>query len=499
MTQLKPSDSWKTIPWKKFRKMVFRLQCRIWKAVRANDLRKAKSLQRLLIKSVSARYVAIRQVTQLNAGKKTAGIDGKKSLNFSERHALSSELKSNALTWTHNKLRKIPIPKKDGTQRILKVPTIADRAWQCLIKLAIEPAHEAMFHARSYGFRVGRCAHDAQQYLRTNLSSNKRSKTKRVIELDIEKCFDRIDHKELMKRVIAPSAIKTGLWKCLKSGVNPEFPELGTPQGGVVSPVLANIALNGIEEIHTSVRYADDMVFILKPEDNADVILTKIATFLAQRGLNISQRKTRITAATDGFNFLGWYFKVLPDGRFKCYPSVDNRKAVLKKIKTIARCSNYGAEVRASKIAPIVRGWRNYHRHCDMSKNYLWHVNKRTHDRFLKQKSINRYKAKKLIQQAFPAVGYRQGGFRMVKGDKSPYDGDLIYWSQRKSRLYEGYTAKALIKQNHACGYCGTKFADDERIHLHHKDGNHLNWRPNNLMAIHESCHDLIHIGKSAS
>lgn len=186
------------------------------------------------------------------------------------------------------------------------------------------------------------------------------------------------------------------------------------------SPVLANVALNGIEDIHTSVRYADDMVFILKPEDNAEEILFKIATFLKERGLNISQKKTKITAATDGFNFLGWYFKVLHDRRFKSRPSVDNRKAVLKKIKAIARSSNYGAEVKAEKIAPIVRGWRNYHRNSDMSKDYLWHTAKRTHDRFLKQKSINRHQAEKLIHKSFPTVGYKEFGFVMVKGDKSP-------------------------------------------------------------------------------
>lgn len=248
------SELWKNTPWKKFRRNLFRLQVRVYKAIRARDLRKAKSLQKLILKSEAARMLAIRQVTQLNAGHKTAGIDGKASLTFFERQNLNKWLKNHYNNWQHQGLREIPIPKKDGKTRILKVPTIADRAWQCLVKYALEPAHEATFHARSYGFRPGRGAHDAQKILQINLNSRARGFEKRLIELDIEKCFDRISHKSIMERLIAPLGIKTGIFRCLKIGVNPEYPEQGTPQGGVASPLLANIALNGIEEIHQSVR-----------------------------------------------------------------------------------------------------------------------------------------------------------------------------------------------------------------------------------------------------
>ncbi|MEW6499182.1 MAG: reverse transcriptase N-terminal domain-containing protein, partial [Cyanobacteriota bacterium] len=256
------SELWKNLPWKKFRLNLFRLQKRVYKAIRVGDKRKAKSLQRLILKSTSARLLAIRQVTQLNAGKKTAGIDGKASLTFEQRLELSEELRAKSNNWYHQSLREIPIPKKDGKIRILKVPTIADRAWQCIAKYALEPAHEATFHARSYGFRPGRSAHDAQKVLFHNLRSQSNGIEKRVIELDIEACFDRISHSAIMERLIAPKGIKNGIFRCLKAGVNPEYPEQGTPQGGVASPLLANIALNGIEDIHQSVRYADDMVFI---------------------------------------------------------------------------------------------------------------------------------------------------------------------------------------------------------------------------------------------
>ena len=134
------SESWKSLPWKQFRRNLFRLQKRVFKAVQAGDKRKARSLQKLILKSQAARWLAIRQVTQLNAGKKTAGIDGKASLNFEERFTLASELLKHHANWKHQKLREIPIPKKDGTTRMLKVPTIAARAWQCLAKYALEPA-----------------------------------------------------------------------------------------------------------------------------------------------------------------------------------------------------------------------------------------------------------------------------------------------------------------------------------------------------------------------
>jgi RNA-directed DNA polymerase len=227
------SELWKSFKWKKFQKTLFRLQKRVYKAVSVGDKRKARSLQKLILKSQAARLLAIRQVTQLNAGKKTAGIDGKASLTFEERIALADSLGSHHTNWKHQGLREIPIPKKDGTTRMLKVPTMADRAWQCLAKYALEPAHEATFHERSYGFRTGRSAHDAQKILFTNLRSTCNGINKRVIELDIEKCFDRINHSAIMDNLIAPAGLKLGIFRCLKAGTNVGFPDQGTPQGGV--------------------------------------------------------------------------------------------------------------------------------------------------------------------------------------------------------------------------------------------------------------------------
>ncbi len=263
--------------------------------------------------------------------------------------------------------------------------------------------------------------------------------------------------------------------------------------------LLANIALDGIENIHTSVRYADDMVLILKPKDDAEKIFKDIEKFLADRGLKVKESKTKLVKSTDGFDFLGWHFKVQTNGKFRCVPSEDNYKTFRKKVKDIVNCSNYGAKKKAKKLVPLVRGWRNYHRYCKMdgSRFSLWRMDNSAFKTFNKEKNLNRYTAKELVKKAFPAVPYSENRHINVKGNKSPYDGDMTYWSKRNSKLYDGTTSKCLKKQDHSCGYCGLKFTDDERVHLHHIDGNHDNWKTKNLLAVHQSCHQYIHMGKT--
>ncbi len=315
-----------------------------------------------------------------------------------------------------------------------------------------------------------------------------------------------------MEQLIAPLGIKTGIFRCLKTGVNPEFPEQGTPQGGVVSPPLANIALNGIESIHKykdawgrtaepTIRYADDMVIILQPQDDAKQVLVRISQFLAERGLKVSEKKTKLTATTEGFDFLGWHFKVQSNGKFRCVPSVDNFKAFRKKVKAIVNSSNYGASTKAEKLAPLVRGWRNYHRFCKMdgSRFSLYYIQHRAFKVFNKETKKNRHTSKELLDKAFPAVPYSENEYINVRGNKSPYDGDLTYWSKRNSKLYDGKTSEVLKRQNHSCARCGLKLISEERVNLHHKDGNHHNWKWKNLEALHESCHDYVHMSKGTA
>lgn len=218
------SESWRKLPWKKFQVSLFRLQKRVYKAVQVGDKRKARSLQKLILKSRAARFLAIRKVTQLNQGKKTAGVDGKAKLTFKERFGIEPILQKFVNNWKHNKLREIPIPKKNGSTRKLKIPTMVDRCWQCLALYALEPAHEATFHENNFGFRPGRSAHDAQKQVFYNLHSNVFGINKKIIELDIEKCFDRINHSTIMNNLIAPYVrIKTWDLSMPKGGTKPRI------------------------------------------------------------------------------------------------------------------------------------------------------------------------------------------------------------------------------------------------------------------------------------
>jgi hypothetical protein len=201
------------------------------------------------------------------------------------------------------------------------------------------------------------------------------------------------------------------------------------------------------------------MVFVLKPHDDADEILVKVAEFLAERGLNVSERKTKVTGTTHGFDFLGWHFRVQNNGKFRCVPSKDNYLKLRQKVKAIVNHSNYGSKVKASKLAPIVRGWRQYHKYCKMNgmRFSLSSIRERTYRVFNKEPKQDRYSSKILLKIGFPTVSYSENRHIIVKRDKSPYDGDLSYWSERNSKLYSGRTSKTLKRQNHSCGYCGLK------------------------------------------
>lgn len=502
------SELWNTLPWKKFRREVFRLQTRLYKAVQAGNLRKVNRLQRLILRSRSARFLAIRQVTQLNQGKKTAGVDGKKSLNFKQRFDLEVTLSKYAHSWKHQGLRSIPIPKKDGTTRMLKVPTIQDRAWQKLIHYALDAAHEVTFAAHSYGFRPGRSAHDAQTAIFHQLNSNSKGYDKLILEMDIAKCFDRIDHKKLMEALMLPRAYKQGVFGCLKAGQDVRFGEpeqgMGTPQGGIISPTLANIALNDLDHSKMLekwevklIRYADDMIAIIKPEYQwmQNSIKAHIEKELAKWGLELKSAKTRFSKPTDGFDFLGWRFYVQSNnGKFRTVPSKDNYRKVRRKIKDIVNCSNKSTAQKANELSRVVRGWRNYHRYCNMENHSLWFLSHATWKRFRKDKNATTESVNALIKKTFPSVSYSENGFAKVTGTRSPYDGDFVYWSKRNSKLYSGKTVQLLKKQDFRCSHCGCKLTGEERVHLHHIDGNHNNWKDKNLTVIHETCHDYIHM-----
>lgn len=496
------TDNWKALPWKKFQKIVFRLQTRIFKARKNGDRKLVNKLQKLLLNSKAAKYLAVRQVTQLNQGKATAGVDGKTALNCIQRMQLTQDLLKGWKQWEHRQLRRVNIPKKDGTQRKLGIPTIGDRAYQCLLKYALEPAAEATFHGNSYGFRPGRGAHDVQKRLFQALNSNGKGISKIILEMDIEKCFDRISHETILDKTELPKIALKGLRLAIKAGVRGEFPTstAGTPQGGVISPLLANIALNGIEEVTDGIykrtnhkvlclRYADDLVFICKPEHNATLVKEQVSQFLETRGLKIKDSKTHVVKATEGFDFLGWNFKVKPNRKFISTPSKENTAKVKAKVKVTMKDSRFNLEQRITKCGSLIRGWRNYNQYCEMGSHDLWAQNHWTWKYIRKQGRYDRKGTTGVMDKAFPKVSWKVNSYINVPGDKSPFDGDLTYWAKRENKNYSGIHASLLKQQNHQCKACGLTFLSGDKVELHHADGNHDNWKKSNLQMLHRHCH----------
>ncbi len=237
---IRPSEDWKSLPWKKFQRNVFRLQKRIYRAKLRGDVRTVHNLQRLLLRSWSARLVAVRRVSQDNRGKKTAGVDGVASLTPKQRLFYARRLRK--LDQAADPVRRTYLPKSDGGQRPLGIPTMLQRAYQALVKLALEPEWEAVFEPNSYGFRPGRSPHDAIEAVFNFI----RLKPKYVLKADIEKCFDKINHQALLDKLLSIQPITNLVRSWLKAGIVDQdetlFPETGLAQGGVISPLLMNIA-----------------------------------------------------------------------------------------------------------------------------------------------------------------------------------------------------------------------------------------------------------------
>ncbi|MFB2982063.1 group II intron reverse transcriptase/maturase [Microseira sp. BLCC-F43] len=391
---------WNQINWKKLERRVYKLQKRIYRASERGDTKAVRKLQKTLLHSWSAKCLAVRRVTQDNRGKKTTGVDGVKSLTPKQRLNLVGSLK---LSGKSKPTRRVWIP-KPGTEekRPLGIPVMNDRALQALTKLALEPEWEACFEPNSYGPRPGRSCHDAIEAIFKAI----RYKPKFVLDADISKCFDRINHSSLLKKVNTFPTMGRQIKAWLKAGVMDkgvfEDTEQGTPQGGVISPRLANIALQGMEnrikqyattlkgrkadnQIALSlVRYADDFVIL---HEKLEVILECqkiIQEWLKQIGLELKPAKTRITHTLNplgneqsGFNFLGFTIRQFEVGKYQSgknahgsilgfktiiKPTTDKVKLHLEKIaKTIDTHKAAAQAALISSLNPIIRGWSNYY------------------------------------------------------------------------------------------------------------------------------------------
>jgi len=549
-----PAYEWKDIPWRDIERNVFKLQKRIYQASGRGDVKAVHRLQRLLMKSWSSRCLAVRRVTQDNQGKKTAGVDGVKSLAPSERLALVRDLH---LAQKTKPTRRVWIPKPGTTEkRPLGIPTMADRAAQALAKLALEPEWEAKFEPNSYGFRPGRSCHDAVAAIFLSISH----KSKYVLDADIAKCFDRINHQALLDKLSTFPTLRKAVKAWLKAGVvdgSELFPtEEGTPQGGVISPLLANVALHGLETAILSafplrregdhvrrrphvIRYADDFV-VLHPDLTVIEKARLLAgEWLAGMGLELKPSKTRITHTLEkhdgnvGFDFLGFSVRQYPEGKTHSgrrggrglQPALLGFKTVIKPSKEAIHRQSLAIQqiVRKHKSAPqaalvshlnpVIRGWTNYYstvaaKSTFNKMDYLTYHKLRRWAARRHQNKTKSWVAKKYwrLETGKWSFGTKEG-IRLyrhidtpirrhvkVVGSRSPYDGDWVYWTTRRGKHPElsKRIAGLLRRQHGKCAPCGLNFRDGDLLEIDHIVPHPDGCRDayTNLQLLHRHCHD---------
>lgn len=544
---LQHTEDWRMLPWQEIERNVHRLQQRIYQAASRGDVKRVHNLQRLILSSYSARLLAVRRVTQDNRGKRTAGVDGVASLTPAERLTLAQDLRY--LNTTPSPVRRTYIDKPGSDEkRPLGIPTMADRARQALVKLALEPEWEAKFEPNSYGFRPGRCTHDAIEAIFNFI----RLKPKYVLDADIEKCFDHISHTALLEKLQAIHPIARLVRGWLKAGIldgdHLLFPEQGTPQGGVISPLLANVALHGLEQAIVStkpkrhrpalIRYADDLVILHHDLDGLHQARQEAEQWLADIGLRLNPTKTRITHTLTpyqdrvGFDFLGFTIRQYPVTKhhtrtyrgkpgFKTLirPSKKGIKRHLFNLKQIIR--DYRGSAQAAligKLNPIIRGWANYYKTCAakhtfnlIDKELFWKLAKWgrfRHPRKWWQWVYRRY-WQRLPQKG--TIEFSDGDFTLidhadtkierhtkVKGHQSPFDGDWPYWTARlgKDPTKPKRVCVLMKIQKGRCTHCRLRLRATDVLEVHHRDGNHHNHHYTNLALIHGHCHDFVHGSK---
>ncbi|MFM6191680.1 group II intron reverse transcriptase/maturase [Planktothrix sp.] len=557
-TAIKPMYEWETINWAKVQRSVFKLQKRIYQASERGDVKAVRKLQRLLTNSWYAKVLAVRKVTQDHKGKNTPGTDGIKRLRNPQKIRLAQELHFNDKS---DPTKRVWIPKPGQEEkRPLGIPTMTDRAKQALMKLAIEPEWEAKFEPNSYGFRPGRSAHDAISAIYNGIVQ----KPKYVLDADIEKCFDQINHEKLLEKLNTSPTFRRQIKAWLKAGVmegEQLFPTpAGTSQGGVISPLLANIALHGMEKALEGkfkrrvgktqqkrdisfVRYADDFVIM---DEDLDVILeakSVIKEWLKEMGLTLKESKTRIThtfekyEGTVGFDFLGFNIRQYPVSdkqsgsvggtemkrghKTLIKPSKEAIQKHLDKIDDLLRRNRHSSQEQViNALNPVIRGWAAYYSTVASANTF----NKIDSIIFSKLRGWARGRSGRGQNQTETVSKYwgvnrglgwifitpdnkyvleKHQNMKIcrpikVKDTKSPFHGDWIYWGQRLSQhpMLRNMASKLLKKQEGKCNHCNLRFISIDLLEIHHIDYCRANNKINNLELLHTHCHDIRHANK---
>jgi RNA-directed DNA polymerase len=538
--------SWHTIAWGQVGRTVRRLQARIVKAVQQGRWGKVRALQHLLTHSFSGRALAVLRVTS-NPGANTPGIDGVVWDSPEKKAQAVPALRFHG--YRPQPLRRVYLPKSNDRKRPIGIPTIHDRAMQALQAQALDPIAETCADANSYGFRRERRCADALE--QSHIVLGGKHSAAWVLEGDIRSCFDRISHAWLEAHV----PMNRGLlhkWLCcgyLDNGVRHETTE-GTPQGGIISPILMNLTLDGLEgllherfgatarqrrqhKVHL-VRYADDFLITgTSPQLLLNEVQPVVQCFLRERGLELSPEKTQITHSEDGFDFLGQTIRRRRDGRVILTPSRSSVRRLLAKVREILEHSgSWTAGQVLAQLNPLLRGWARYHRHSSSSRTFA--KVERAVFRRLWQWARKRHRGKRatwLKRKYFVQRGDRQWVFHghlpdrdgqptpiylvqlsririrrhlKIRGQANPYDPswEPYFEARLQAKMTDPETghwqARVLWKvQNGECPVCGLKITLESDWQVHH-----LQWRVHggsdlldNLALLHSHCHQQVHAG----